>query len=38
LLTHVRDVMRAGDKVPAVAPTTAITDAIVAMSRAAWAW
>ena len=33
LLTHVRDVMRAGDKVPAVAPTTAITDAIVAMSR-----
>jgi arabinose-5-phosphate isomerase len=25
--------MRAGDKVPAVAPTTAITDAIVAMSR-----
>ncbi len=33
LLTHVRDVMRAGDKVPAIATTTAITDAIVAMSR-----
>ncbi len=33
LLTHVRDVMRAGDKVPAIAPTTGITDAIVAMSR-----
>ena len=33
LLTHVRDVMRPGDKVPAVAPTTAITDAIIAMSR-----
>lgn len=33
LLTHVRDVMRAGDKVPAVAGETAITDAIIAMSR-----
>ncbi len=33
LLTHVRDVMRAGDKVPAVTPDTGITDAIVAMSR-----
>ena len=33
LLTHVRDVMRAGNKVPAVAPGTGITDAIIAMSR-----
>ncbi len=33
LLTHVSDVMRSGDKVPAVAPATAITDAIIAMSR-----
>ena len=33
LLTRVSDVMRPGDKVPAVAPETGITDAIVAMSR-----
>ena len=33
LLTHVRDVMRADDRVPAVAPATPITDAIIAMSR-----
>ncbi|MBS1143664.1 MAG: KpsF/GutQ family sugar-phosphate isomerase [Proteobacteria bacterium] len=33
LLTHVRDVMRAGERVPAVAPETPITDAIIAMSR-----
>ncbi|MGE5470199.1 MAG: KpsF/GutQ family sugar-phosphate isomerase [Bacteroidota bacterium] len=33
LLTHVGDVMRAGEQVPTVAPETAITDAIVAMSR-----
>jgi arabinose-5-phosphate isomerase len=33
LLTHVRDVMRAGDQVPAVMPDTPITDAIIAMSR-----
>ena len=33
LLTHVRDVMRQGDQVPAVSPGTGITDAIVAMSR-----
>jgi len=33
LLTHVRDVMRQGNQVPAVAPDTAITDAVVAMSR-----
>ncbi len=33
LLTHVRDVMRPQDKVPAVSPDTAITEAIVAMSR-----
>jgi arabinose-5-phosphate isomerase len=33
LLTHVGDVMRARDKVPAVAPNTDITDAVVAMSR-----
>lgn len=33
LLTHVRDVMRADDRVPSVAPTTPITDAIIAMSR-----
>lgn len=33
LLTHVSDVMRPLDKVPAVAPETDITDAIVAMSR-----
>jgi len=33
LLTHVSDVMRAGDKVPTVAPETDITEAIIAMSR-----
>lgn len=33
LLTHVRDVMRPSERVPAVAPVTAIGDAIVAMSR-----
>jgi len=33
LLTHVSDVMRAGELVPMVRPETAITDAIVAMSR-----
>ena len=33
LLTHVRDVMRPATQVPAVAPATPITDAIVAMSR-----
>lgn len=33
LLTHVSDVMRAGDKVPAVSPDTGISDAIIAMSR-----
>ena len=33
LLTHVRDVMRPADKVPCVAGDTAITDAIIAMSR-----
>ena len=33
LLTHVSDVMRLADKVPAVAPETAITDAIIDMSR-----
>ena len=33
LLTHVRDVMRGDDRVPAVKPDTAITDAIIAMSR-----
>ena len=33
LLTHVRDVMRADDRVPTVQPTTPITDAIIAMSR-----
>ncbi len=33
LLTHVRDVMRQGDQVPSVTPSTGITDAIVAMSR-----
>ena len=33
LLTHVRDVMRQGDQVPAVSPDTGIADAIVAMSR-----
>ena len=31
LLTHVRDVMRGDDRVPAVKPDTAITDAIIAM-------
>ena len=33
LLTHVRDVMRQRDRVPAVAPTTPISEAIVAMSH-----
>lgn len=33
LLTHVHDVMRAGEQVPAIAPETPITDAIIAMSR-----
>jgi len=33
LLTHVSDVMRAGEQVPMVRPETAITEAIVAMSR-----
>jgi arabinose-5-phosphate isomerase len=33
LLTHVSDVMRPGEKVPCIGPTTDITDAIVAMSR-----
>ncbi|MDP3537145.1 MAG: KpsF/GutQ family sugar-phosphate isomerase [Azonexus sp.] len=33
LLTHVSDVMRQLDQVPAVSPETNITDAIVAMSR-----
>ncbi len=33
LLTHVRDVMRAGDRVPMVAPGTGVTEAIIAMSR-----
>lgn len=33
LLTHVRDVMRSGQQVPAVPPETDITDAIIAMSR-----
>ena len=33
LLTHVRDVMRAGDKVPQVVPGTSVTEAIIAMSR-----
>ena len=33
LLTHVSDVMRPADKVPAVSPDTGITEAIIAMSR-----
>ncbi len=33
LLTHVRDVMRAGDTVPRVAPQSTMPDAILAMSR-----
>jgi arabinose-5-phosphate isomerase len=33
LLTHVRDVMRGGDRVPTVGPQTGVTDAILAMSR-----
>lgn len=33
LLTHVRDVMRDSGRVPAVAATTAIADAVIAMSR-----
>jgi arabinose-5-phosphate isomerase len=33
LLTHVSDVMRAGDSVPTVGPQASVTDAILAMSR-----
>lgn len=33
LLTHVADVMRAGEQVPAVQPGTDISEAIIAMSR-----
>ena len=33
LLTHVRDVMRAGDDVPAVAPEASVADAILEISR-----
>ena len=33
LLTHVGDVMRAGERVPAVPPATGIPEAIIAMSR-----
>ena len=33
LLTHVRDVMREQERVPAVAPATPVTEAIIAMSR-----
>ncbi len=33
LLTHVRDVMRAGDAVPAIAPQASIADAILEISR-----
>lgn len=33
LLTHVADVMRPAERVPAVSPNTDITDAVVAMSR-----
>lgn len=33
LLTHVRDVMRDLERIPAIAPATPTTDAIVAMSR-----
>jgi len=33
LLTHVSDVMRAGEQVPTISPETGITDAIIAMSR-----
>jgi len=33
LLTHVRDVMRAGDQVPMVKPGSGVTEAIIAMSR-----
>jgi len=33
LLTHVRDVMRAGDAVPAVAPDASVADAILEISR-----
>ncbi len=33
LLTHVSDVMRPADKVPAIRPQTGITDAIIDMSR-----
>lgn len=33
LLTHVRDVMRSGEAVPTVAPTTGVPETILAMSR-----
>lgn len=33
LLTHVRDVMREGERVAVVTPETPVTDAIIAMSR-----
>lgn len=33
LLTHVRDVMRAGDRIPSVADTATIADALLEMSR-----
>ena len=33
LLTHVRDVMRAGEAVPAVAPEASVADAILEISR-----
>jgi arabinose-5-phosphate isomerase len=33
LLTHVRDVMRPADQVPAVPPATAVPDALLAISR-----
>jgi len=33
LLTHVRDVMRAGEAVPAVAPDASVADAILEISR-----
>ncbi|MDA0190575.1 MAG: KpsF/GutQ family sugar-phosphate isomerase, partial [Proteobacteria bacterium] len=33
LLTHVRDVMRAGDAVPAIAPQASVADAILEISR-----
>ncbi len=33
LLTHVRDVMRAGDAVPSIAPQASVADAILEISR-----